>query len=173
MNGDSRASVARTPRCLKLKDRRNAFNFASDPRSPRAVAGLGRILSFPTIVPLSPATWLGAFHAGHDESVLQLEKSCPDFRPICRVRNGSQILQKIWLPPRDSNPDMLIQSQHIQSPFLAVILFRFMRLPGYRFRRCAVKCAVNSEGRAPRRPRGAGISGRSDSRAGPSGPSPP
>ena len=84
MNGDSRASVARTPRCLKLKDRRNAFNFASDPRSPRAVAGPGRILSFPTIVPLSPATWLGAFHAGHDESVLQLEKSCPDFRPICQ-----------------------------------------------------------------------------------------
>ena len=27
------------------------------------------------------------------------------------TRAGSQVAEKIWLPPRDSNPDMLIQSQ--------------------------------------------------------------
>ena len=26
-------------------------------------------------------------------------------------KEDSQVTEKIWLPPRDSNPDMLIQSQ--------------------------------------------------------------
>ena len=31
------------------------------------------------------------------------------------------MLEKIWLPPRDSNPDMLIQSQAaIESDFLVI-----------------------------------------------------
>jgi hypothetical protein len=37
-----------------------------------------------------------------------------EFRPVVSAREPTEtveVSEKIWLPPRDSNPDMLIQSQ--------------------------------------------------------------
>ena len=31
--------------------------------------------------------------------------------PLGSEQNSAEVVEKIWLPPRDSNPDMLIQSQ--------------------------------------------------------------
>ena len=55
------------------------------------------------------------------EAIAALERSRPENLTVVGTRMGtiseqrekrnSQVTESVWLPPRDSNPDMLIQSQ--------------------------------------------------------------
>jgi integrase len=82
---------------------------------------------------ISPATSAHPAHTREDVGFVEVENRL----------EPEENTEDIWLPPRDSNPDMLIQSQCLLNREIPGFCRRIRHLPDYGFPRCAVKCAVN------------------------------